>query len=87
MTERVPTHFEFLGPHGSWFDVHANPSNGGLSAYILDVTERKASEEELSTLSGIVDASNEAMMSLAPDGTVLTWNRGAEEIYGYSRKR
>ena len=52
MTERVPTHFEFLGPHGSWFDVHANPSNGGLSAYILDVTERKASEEETFTLSG-----------------------------------
>ena len=84
MTERVPAHFEFLGSRGSWFDVHANPSNSGLSAYILDITERKKSEEELSRLAAIVDASNEAMMSLAPDGTVLTWNRGAEKIYGYS---
>jgi two-component system, cell cycle sensor histidine kinase and response regulator CckA len=84
MTERVPVHFEFLGPLGSWFDVHAHPSNGGMSAYVLDVTERKRNEEELSRLAAIVDSSNEAIMSLAPDGTVLTWNGGAERIYGYS---
>ena len=84
MTERVPVHFEVLGPRGSWFDVHAHPSNGGLSAFILDVTERKKNEEELSRLAAIVDASNDAIMSLAPDGTVVTWNGGAERIYGYS---
>jgi len=84
MTERVPAHFEFLGPRGSWFDVHVHPSNGGLSAYILDVTERKKNEEELSRLAAIVDASDDAIMSLTLDGTVLTWNAGAERIYGYS---
>jgi PAS domain S-box-containing protein len=84
MSKRVPAHFEFLAPRGSWFDVHAHPSNGGLSAYILDVTKRKKNEEELSRLAAIVDASNDAIMSLAPDGTVLTWNGGAERIYGYS---
>jgi two-component system cell cycle sensor histidine kinase/response regulator CckA len=84
MTDRVPVHFEFLGPCGLWFDVHAHPSKGGLSAYILDVTERKKNEEELSRLAAVVDASNDAILSLAPDGTVLTWNRGAERIYGYS---
>ena len=84
ITERVPAHFEFLGPRGSWFDVHAHPSNGGLSAYILDVTNRKKNEEELSRLAAIVDFSDDAIMSLALDGTVLTWNGGAERIYGYS---
>jgi two-component system, cell cycle sensor histidine kinase and response regulator CckA len=84
MTERVPVHFEFLGPRGSWFDVHAHPSNSGLSAYILDVTQRKKNEEELSRLATIVDASEDAIISLAVDGTVLTWNTGAERIYGYS---
>jgi PAS domain S-box-containing protein len=84
MTERVPVHFEFPGPRGSWFDVHAHPSNGGLSAYILDVTKRKKNEEELLRLAAIVDASDDAIMSLALDGTVLTWNGGAERIYGYS---
>jgi PAS domain S-box-containing protein len=40
MTERVPIHFEFVGPRGTWLDVHAHPPEGGLSAYILDITER-----------------------------------------------
>src|SRR5260370_25697918 len=84
ITERLPAHFEFLGPRGSWFDVHAHPSNGGLSAYILDVTNRKNNEEELSRLPAIVDFSDDAIMSLALDGTLLTWNGGAERIYGYS---
>jgi PAS domain S-box-containing protein len=84
ISERVPAHFEFLAPGPSWFDVHAYPSNAGLSAYILDITKRKKSEEELSRLAAIVDASNDAIMSVAPDGTVLTWNGGAERIYGYS---
>jgi PAS domain S-box-containing protein len=50
----------------------------------MNITERKKNEEERSRLAAIVDASNEAIMSLAPDGTVLTWNGGAERIYGYS---
>jgi PAS domain S-box-containing protein len=84
MTERVAARFEFLSRGDLWFDVHVSPSNGGLSAYFVDVTERKKNEEELSRLAAIVDASNEAILSLAPDGTVLTWNGGAERIYGYS---
>ena len=50
----------------------------------MNITEHKKNDEELSRLAAIVDASNEAIMSLAPDGTVLTWNGGAERIYGYS---
>jgi PAS domain S-box-containing protein len=86
MAERAPVHFEFLAPGGLWFDVHAYPSNSGLSAYILDVTERKKSDEELSRLAAIVDASNDAIMSITPEGSVLTWNAGAERVYGYSAR-
>src|SRR5215472_3777823 len=84
MSQRVPAHFEFLAPRGGWFDVQAYPSNDGLSAYILDISQRKKNEEELSRLAAIVDASEDAILSLALDGTVLTWNGGAERIYGYS---
>src|SRR5260370_20229155 len=84
MTERVPIHFEFVGPRGTWLDVHAHPAEGGLSAYILDVTKRKKNEEELSRLAAIVEASDDAILSLAVDGTVLTWNSGAGRMYGYT---
>jgi two-component system cell cycle sensor histidine kinase/response regulator CckA len=32
----------------------------------------------------IVESSDDAMTSVAPDGTICSWNKGAERIYGYS---
>ncbi|TMQ11388.1 MAG: PAS domain S-box protein [Deltaproteobacteria bacterium] len=33
----------------------------------------------------LIEESSEALIALAPDGTVLFWNRGAERIFGYPR--
>ena len=45
MTERVFAQFEMCYPtNGRWFDVHAYPTEEGLAAYILDITDRKRAE-------------------------------------------
>jgi PAS domain S-box-containing protein len=50
MKERVPVHFELrYGPREQWFEVHAHPTEEGLSAYILDIAARKRAEAELKT--------------------------------------
>ena len=49
-----------------------------------DVTERKLAEEGLRRLAAIVESSDDAIFSKTLDGIVLTWNPGAERLYGYS---
>ncbi|HEY2107708.1 MAG TPA: PAS domain S-box protein, partial [Candidatus Binataceae bacterium] len=49
-----------------------------------DVGQQKELERERSLLASIVNSSDEAIYSEAPDGTVNSWNGGAEKLFGYS---
>jgi len=49
-----------------------------------DVTEQKKVERANAQLASIVENADAAIISNDQAGTVLTWNRGAERIYGYS---
>jgi PAS domain S-box-containing protein len=48
VTDRVAVHFEVLyEPTGTWFEIHAYPSDFGLGVYFRDINERKRDEELL----------------------------------------
>ena len=57
----------------------------GTTSLGEDVTERKRAEEQAARLSAIVESSNDIIISKTLDGIVATWNKGAEEIYGYTK--
>jgi len=52
----------------------------------MDITARKEAEITRLHLAAIVESTSGAIISLTKDldGTIRTWNRGAERIYGYS---
>ncbi|HEX8489914.1 MAG TPA: response regulator [Chthoniobacterales bacterium] len=52
MAEQVAMEFEASDSSGkSWFEVHAYPSNGGVSVFFRDISERKKTESERLTKS------------------------------------
>jgi two-component system cell cycle sensor histidine kinase/response regulator CckA len=49
-------------------------------AAIRDIGERRAAE---AFLAAIVDSSDDAIIGKTADGTIVSWNAGAERLYGY----
>ena len=50
----------------------------------MDVTARKRAEEDAVALAAIVQSSDDAITSMTLDGHVMSWNDGAERVYGYT---
>ena len=48
-----------------------------------DVTDRRESERIKKLLSSIVGSSNDAIIGKKIDGTIISWNSAAENMYGY----
>jgi len=56
----------------------------GLVILGRDITERKQAEVAYIRLASMVESSEDAIIGKTLDGTIVSWNAGAEQIYGYS---
>ena len=50
----------------------------------LESSKRKIAEEKIRNLANIVESSNEGIGTISLAGIITSWNKGAEQVYGYS---
>jgi PAS domain S-box-containing protein len=71
-----------------WFRLLVAPlqlgAHLGAVAMHVDITVRKRAELEAVRLASIVEWSDDAIISKTLDGRVTSWNRGAENMFGYT---
>lgn len=63
-----------------------NPSlTPGYVAVYRDITQRIQQDERIKKQAKLIDLSFDAIIVAQKDGDIEFWNRGAEELYGYSK--
>ncbi|MFP4470910.1 MAG: CheR family methyltransferase [Bacteroidales bacterium] len=78
-------HESYLGGQDKYFEIKAFPLVSEFFAIVLqDITEVKKEIRAYNHLSSIVETSEDAIYSISLQAKILSWNKGAENLYGYS---
>jgi PAS domain S-box-containing protein len=85
----LPDHPECVASYWDWALVPILDDAGEVDflVYALnDVTERKLAEEEARKHAQLLDLANDPIIVCTIEGDVTYWNRGAEQLYGWSKQ-
>src|SRR3954471_16244502 len=94
----TPIRHEIRSRDDRWYDVRLRPYRtvddkiDGVVLTFVDMTDRRHTEEALRTSerrlrqeTQLVELSRDPIFIWDFSGTILEWNRGSEQLYGYSR--
>lgn len=97
LADLAPIRREIHSATGAWYDIRLRPYRtvddkiDGVVITFMDVSERRGIEERLrererllAQLKRLVDFSRDAIFFWDPDAGITEWNRGSEELYGYT---
>jgi len=89
-TVLIPNAFRVLHKNGSEVYLDGlgknlldNPDIAGFVMNVRDITDRKRAEDSVRMFADVVESSDDAIIGKTLEGNILSWNKGAEKIYGY----
>ncbi|MBV9250795.1 MAG: PAS domain-containing protein [Acetobacteraceae bacterium] len=98
LSDLAPVRREVRSRSGRWYDVRMRPYRtiddkiDGVVLTFVEITERleveeslRESERHLRQQKRLVELSRTPIFIWQLDGEITDWNRGSEELYGYSR--
>ena len=68
----------------SYFPIESPNGIDRVVSVLQDITERKQAEAARSRLAAIVESSDDAIVSKDLNGVILSWNGGAQRMFGYT---
>ncbi len=75
--------FRVIESHGEII-AEAGGAPSRILGTVQDITDRRQAEIERRNLASVLDTSDDAITTCSLDGVFVTWNRGAEKLYGYT---
>jgi two-component system CheB/CheR fusion protein len=98
LSELIPIRREIHSRSGRWYDLRMRPYRtmddkiDGVVITFIDITERRQveealreSERQLRQQKRLVELSRDPIFVWDFDNGIVEWNRGSEELYGYTR--
>jgi two-component system, chemotaxis family, CheB/CheR fusion protein len=99
LADLAPIRREVRSRYGHWFEMRLRPYRtvddriDGVVITFIDISERhlveealRESERRLGQEKRLVDLSRDPIFVWDFDGGIVEWNRGSEELYGYSKE-
>jgi PAS domain S-box-containing protein len=65
-------------------ELDADGNVGGWIASLLDITDERSGEQARRQLASIVESADDPIVSKDLNGIVVSWNPGAQHLFGYS---
>jgi PAS domain S-box-containing protein len=90
VSRQLETEFVFPDKSKSWFELSIQPIPEGIFILSFDITSRKQAEEKLKysedKFRDLTETAFDAIILMDENGHIVSWNRGAELIFGYQKE-
>ena len=80
-----------FAPTGIWISLHITPSEAGVTLTFHETVEHhqrtpdmQRDEQYIKLQAGLIELASDAIIVRDPSSTILSWNRGAEQLYGWT---